>query len=63
MHDARSLFVASVLGLGALAFLIWPGDRESESVFEAGEAILPDGPGLGIELDWDLIENCTFAVL
>lgn len=30
---------------------------------EDGHAILPEGPGLGIELDWDLIENSTFAVL
>ena len=28
-----------------------------------GEAVLPAGPGLGIELDWDLIENATFAIL
>lgn len=30
---------------------------------ESGHAVLPEGPGLGIALDWDLIENCTFAVL
>lgn len=30
---------------------------------EEGQAVLPEGPGLGIELDWDLIDNCTFAVL
>jgi len=28
-----------------------------------GMAQLPDGPGLGIELDWDLIDNATQAVL
>ena len=28
-----------------------------------GEAILPDGPGLGIDLDWDFIENCTVEIL
>lgn len=26
-----------------------------------GIATLPDSPGLGIELDWDLIDNATFA--
>jgi L-alanine-DL-glutamate epimerase-like enolase superfamily enzyme len=30
---------------------------------EDGMARLPDGPGLGIEFDWDLIDNATFAVL
>lgn len=30
---------------------------------EAGQAILPQKPGLGIELDWDLIDNCTFGIL
>lgn len=30
---------------------------------EDGYAVLPEGPGLGIELDWDLVENSTFAVL
>lgn len=30
---------------------------------EDGYAILPDKPGLGIDLDWDLIDNCTFDVL
>ena len=26
---------------------------------EGGVAKLPDGPGLGIEFDWDFIDNCT----
>ena len=30
---------------------------------EEGFAILPEGPGLGIDLDWNLIDNSTFAVL
>ncbi|MEM7025811.1 MAG: enolase C-terminal domain-like protein [Pseudomonadota bacterium] len=30
---------------------------------EEGHAILPEGPGLGIDLDWDLIDNSTFEVL
>ena len=28
-----------------------------------GIATLPEGPGLGIELDWDMIDNATFAQL
>jgi L-alanine-DL-glutamate epimerase-like enolase superfamily enzyme len=28
-----------------------------------GYAVLPSGPGLGIELDWDFIENCTVEIL
>jgi len=30
---------------------------------EEGSARLPDGPGLGIELDFDFVDNCTFEVL
>lgn len=30
---------------------------------EDGHALLPEKPGLGIELDWNFIDNCTFAVL
>jgi L-alanine-DL-glutamate epimerase-like enolase superfamily enzyme len=30
---------------------------------EGGQAILPQRPGLGVELDWDFIDNCTFAIL
>ena len=30
---------------------------------EDGKAVLPQGPGLGIELDWDFIEDCTFDVM
>ena len=28
-----------------------------------GRAVLPQGPGLGIDLDWDFIEQCTFEIL
>ncbi len=28
---------------------------------ENGHAILPDGPGLGADLDWNFIDRCTFA--
>ena len=30
---------------------------------QSGQAILPDRPGLGMELDWDFIDRCTFATL
>lgn len=30
---------------------------------EAGQAVLPEGPGLGISLDWDFIEDSTFDIL
>lgn len=30
---------------------------------DSGYAILPGGPGLGTDLDWNLIDNCTTAVL
>ncbi len=28
-----------------------------------GVATLPTKPGLGVELDWDMIENATIAVV
>ncbi len=30
---------------------------------EGGQACLPDKPGLGIDLDWDFIDNSTFKKL
>jgi L-alanine-DL-glutamate epimerase-like enolase superfamily enzyme len=30
---------------------------------ENGCAVLPDGPGLGIDLDWNMIDNSTYGVL
>jgi L-alanine-DL-glutamate epimerase-like enolase superfamily enzyme len=30
---------------------------------ENGTASMPEGPGLGVDLDWDLIENATIAEL
>lgn len=30
---------------------------------EGGEAVLPSGPGLGMEYDWDFIDNATFLTL
>ena len=30
---------------------------------ENGHAYLPEKPGLGIELDWDMIDKCTFKIL
>ena len=35
------------------------GLKESIKV-EKGLAILPNKPGLGIDLDWDFIDNSTF---
>lgn len=49
--------------------ILWPKDtfnfglKEDIHIDEEGYAHIPDGPGLGIEFDWDLIENCTFDVL
>jgi L-alanine-DL-glutamate epimerase-like enolase superfamily enzyme len=30
---------------------------------ENGQAYLPTKPGLGIDLDWDFIDNTTFKML
>jgi L-alanine-DL-glutamate epimerase-like enolase superfamily enzyme len=31
-------------------------------MIEDGHAVLPQGAGLGIDLDWDMIDNCTLAI-
>jgi L-alanine-DL-glutamate epimerase-like enolase superfamily enzyme len=38
------------------------GLKESLRI-ESGQAILPQAPGLGIDLDWDFIDACTLEVL
>lgn len=49
--------------------LLWPtsvydfGLREPLAIDEEGYAYLPDGPGLGIDLDWEFIQEATVAVL
>ncbi|WP_306117649.1 MULTISPECIES: enolase C-terminal domain-like protein [unclassified Roseitalea] len=48
--------------------LLWPTETFEFGLAEPlpiadGVATLPEGPGLGIDLDWDLIDNATFARL
>lgn len=48
--------------------VLWPTEYfdfglKSPIQIENGYAVLPSGPGLGIELDWDFIENCTVEIL
>ena len=48
--------------------LLWPMDTFDFGLKEPlpiadGIATMPEAPGLGIELDWDLIDNATFARL
>ncbi len=48
--------------------LLWPMDKfnfglTSDLPIKNGIATLPDGPGLGADLDWDFIENATIAVV
>ena len=38
------------------------GLKESIKI-ENGKAVLPNKPGLGIDLDWDFIDNTTFKKL
>ncbi len=46
--------------------LLWPIDTFAFGLakplpIKGGIATMPEGPGLGIDLDWDLIDNATFA--
>ena len=47
---------------------LWPHDlfefglKEKIEVVD-GMARLPQGPGLGIDLDWDFIDRATFKIL
>jgi len=48
--------------------VLWPMDYfdfglKSPIQIENGQAVLPQSPGLGIELDWDFIDNCTVEIL
>ena len=49
--------------------LLWPMDsfnfglKEDIQIDAQGFAHVPEGPGLGIEFDWDLIEDQTFDIL
>ena len=42
-------------------FVVVDADNEPVGRIEDGHAVLPEQPGLGIDLDWDLIDNCTVA--
>lgn len=66
--DLVNLHVAAALpGCGRFE-LLWPMDPFAFGLKGAlpvaeGMARLPEGPGLGMELDWDMIEECTIAEL
>jgi L-alanine-DL-glutamate epimerase-like enolase superfamily enzyme len=63
-----NLHVASTLRNTGSFEVLWPMERFGFGLAERlpivdGAATLPDGPGLGIDLDWDMIENATIAIL
>jgi len=63
-----NLHCAAALRNSEFFELLWPTDYfdfglGTPLVIENGKAQLPQGPGLGAELDWDLIEEATFDVL
>ena len=48
--------------------VLWPMDKfnfglTSDLPIKDGVATMPETPGLGVELDWDMIENATIAVV
>lgn len=63
-----NLHLAGAIGNCTYLELLWPtktfgfGLKEPLPISD-GVARMPDGPGLGIELDWDLIDNATIAEL
>lgn len=63
-----NLHVASTLRNTGPFEVLWPMERFAFGLadrlpIDVGVATLPDGPGLGIDLDWDMIEDTTIAIL
>lgn len=63
-----NLHLAGAVKNNSFFEVLWPMDKfnfglASDLPISEGIAHLPQTPGLGVELDWDLIENTTIAVL
>ena len=63
-----NLHVGAALGNAGRFEVLWPMDSFAFGLNGAlpvshGVASLPEGPGLGMELDWDMIEEATIARL
>ena len=63
-----NLHLNGAVGNSTYFELLWPFEPFSFGLNEAlpidnGVAHMPTGPGLGIDLDWDLIDNATIAEL
>lgn len=63
-----NLHLNGAIGNSSYLELLWPTDifafgLEAPLPIENGVARMPEEPGLGIALDWDLIDNATIAEL
>jgi L-alanine-DL-glutamate epimerase-like enolase superfamily enzyme len=63
-----NLHVAAALPNTGRFEVLWPMDRfaiglDGRLPVTDGMAHLPDGPGLGMDLDWDMIEEATIATV
>ncbi|MDP7547516.1 MAG: mandelate racemase, partial [Alphaproteobacteria bacterium] len=61
-----NLHLNGAIGNSSYFELLWPFSTFSFGLAEPlpiteGMAQMPMGPGLGIDLDWDLIDNATIA--
>ncbi|MFV0359975.1 enolase C-terminal domain-like protein [Tropicimonas sp.] len=66
--ELMNLHCAAAVGNSGMFELLWPMQRfaiglAGELPVEDGIAHLPEGPGLGMELDWNFIEETTIAIL
>ena len=66
--ELMNLHVAASLRNTGMFEVLWPMERFAFGLAGSlpianGTATLPDGPGLGMELDWNMIEESTIAIL
>lgn len=60
LHAACAIKNGDFLEISSLDAEVWGLKREFE-LDEEGCLAAPTGPGLGVEIDWDVIEDCTIA--
>lgn len=63
-----SLHLNGAIGNSSYFELLWPREKfefglKAPLPIQAGMARMPEGPGLGIDLDWDQIDNDTLEVI
>jgi L-alanine-DL-glutamate epimerase-like enolase superfamily enzyme len=63
--DLANLHVACAIGTSKYIELFQPGDVwsfpqiDALTLDPAGNAVAPDGPGIGMAVDWDYVDDTT----